>query len=248
MLLQQGDSRTEHVDRRLGWTLAAIAGVLNTAAFHAVGYFAANMTGNVSQASNQMAFGYWWAGAFFLAILLFFILGAAVATLLTNYGRRRRLTGIYAVGILVEAVLMAGLGGLCLLLPASFEAPLLVLGLSFLMGLQNAVVTRISNAKVRTTHVSGMTTDIGIELAMLLDACRGKEIPQELSAYRNRLRLHSQTLLAFLLGGVAGALLYQAIGLSVLFACAALLFAMALRALIKGAGQRGGLPGAPGQV
>jgi uncharacterized membrane protein YoaK (UPF0700 family) len=33
----------------------------------------------------------------------------------------------------------------------------------FLMGLQNAVVTRISNARVRTTHVSGTATDIGIE-------------------------------------------------------------------------------------
>jgi uncharacterized membrane protein YoaK (UPF0700 family) len=45
---------------------------------------------------------------------------------------------------------------------------ILILGLSFLMGIQNAVVPRISDARVRTTHVSGMSTDIGIEF------CRGR--------------------------------------------------------------------------
>lgn len=233
MLLKQGEFRNEGVDRRLGWTLAAIAGAINTAAFHAVGFFAANMTGNVSSVSNNMAFGDFAIGLFFLAILGCFIAGACFATLLTNFGHRHRTGSIYALGILLEALLMALLGLACLWVPPMVQSPLLVLGLSFLMGLQNAVVTRISAARVRTTHVSGMSTDIGIELAMLADIRRGVLQRGDTPRYRNNLLLHCQTLAAFLIGGVAGALTYQYIGLLVLQACAALLAAMAVTSLIR---------------
>lgn len=39
--------------------------------------------------------------------------------------------------------------------------------LLFAMGLQNALVTKISNATVRTTHLTGLFTDLGIELSQL---------------------------------------------------------------------------------
>src|ERR1700733_12935131 len=76
MLIAHGHARTIDVDRRLACYLAAIAGALNAAAFHAVGFFAANMTGNVSALSDHMATGEWLIGLFYLAILLVFIAGA----------------------------------------------------------------------------------------------------------------------------------------------------------------------------
>lgn len=231
MLLHQGAARKSYLDRRLAWILAAIAGALNTAIFHAIGFFAANMTGNVSAVSNHFAFGDWWLALFYFSILLAFILGAMAATLLVSAGHRHQLLSIYAVGILIEGLLMALLGALCLQLAAPLQNQALVLGVSFLMGLQNALVTRISNARVRTTHVSGMSTDIGIELGMLVDVARGAEPPLKAPKYRSRLRLHSQTLTAFLLGGVAGVVVYQWIEVRILFVCAALLLVMALRAL-----------------
>ena len=46
------------------------------------------------------------------------------------------------------------------------------------MGLQNALVTRVSGAVVRTTHMTGVLTDIGIELvrmrAWVRDGPRGQ--------------------------------------------------------------------------
>ena len=36
------------------------------------------------------------------------------------------------------------------------------------MGLQNAIMTKISKAEIRTTHMTGVVTDIGIELGRLL--------------------------------------------------------------------------------
>jgi uncharacterized membrane protein YoaK (UPF0700 family) len=233
MLLRQGTARSDDVDRRLACILAAIAGALNTAAFHAVGFFSANMTGNVSSLSDHAAAGEWWLSAFYLFIVVAFVFGASVSTLLINAGRRRNIRSIYAIGILAEAILMVLLGATDLIVPAIARGPVLILGLSFLMGVQNAVVTRISDARVRTTHISGMSTDIGIELSMLFDIARGRELSAEAASYRSKLRLHVQTVLSFLAGGIAGVLVYQAMGTKLLFATAALLFMMAGNAIVR---------------
>jgi uncharacterized membrane protein YoaK (UPF0700 family) len=232
MLVREGGERGTDVDQKLACTLAAIAGALNTAAFYAVGFFSANMTGNVSSFSNNLALGNLLTGLFFLTIVASFIAGAAVSTLLINAGRRRRISGIYAFSILLEAALLAVLGGADLWLPLADRAPVLVLGLSFLMGLQNAVVTRISEARVRTTHVSGMSTDIGIELGMLIDIARGREPRGEAGPYRDKLRLHGMTVLSFFAGGIVGVLAYRTIGGAMLIVTAALLFAVALNGLL----------------
>jgi len=233
MLIRQGKARSEDVDRRLASTLAAIAGALNATAFHAVGFFSANMTGNVSALSSDLALGNFSLAGFFLVIILVFISGAAISTLLINAGRRRQIFGIYAFSILTEAMLLALLGCAVLWLPHVQRVPTLILGLSFLMGLQNAVVTRISDARVRTTHASGLVTDIGIELATLIDIARGHELEHDAAPYRSRLRLHSQTVIAFLSGGICGVLIYRLIGDLLLLCAAALLFALALNGIIR---------------
>jgi len=132
---------------------------LNAAGFYAVGVFSSNMTVNVSSLADHLALADLAATLPHLGLVAAFVLGAAASAVLLNAGRRRGMAHIYALSILAEAALLAGLA--C--------AVLLSYGLSFLMGMQNVVVTRISDARVRTTHVTGMVTDIGIELGNLLD-------------------------------------------------------------------------------
>ena len=233
MLVQQGAARTSRIDRRLAGTLAAIAGAVNVAAFQSVGFFAANMTGNVSSASDRAAFGQFQPAAFLLAIVGTFIVGAAVSSLLIAIGRRREIRGVYALSILAEGILMAALSLADPLLSPYWRGPVLVLGLSFLMGLQNAVVTRISNARVRTTHISGMATDIGIGLGLLLDMACGGERTAERETVLANLRLHGMTILCFLAGGLAGGLIYRGVGITLLLGCAVLLLLIALPQVVK---------------
>ena len=231
MLISQGAARSDRVNLKLACLLASIAGALNAAAFYAVGFFSANMTGNVSSLSDHLATGQWLVGAFYLAIVLAFVVGATVSSILVNAGRRRGIHGIYAYSILLEAVLLLPLGLADVWLTAPWRSSLIVLGLAFLMGLQNATVTRISDARVRTTHVSGMATDIGIELGVALDALRGKDNGLSLSDNLSRLRLHVLTITAFLAGGVAGVAVYRTIGGHLLEICAILLFVISLTGL-----------------
>lgn len=231
MLITAENTRTFNTDIRLACTLAAVAGALNTAAFETVGFFSANMTGNVSALSDHLAKANLHVGLFFLLIVLLFIAGSVVSTLIINSGRRRQIRGIYAINILIEGIALLALGAMESWLRFGGSGVLLVLSLSFLMGLQNAVVTRISNARVRTTHVSGTATDIGIEMAMLFDVLRRKESPKDAPLYIERLKLHCFTVLAFLGGGVLGIWLLKLISYNLLILIGALLITLALTAL-----------------
>ena len=76
----------------------------------------------------------------------------------------------YALALLLEAALLLvfGLVGAHLDTPAQLLVPTTVLLLCFIMGLQNAIVTKISQAEIRTTHMTGVVTDLGLELGRLL--------------------------------------------------------------------------------
>jgi uncharacterized membrane protein YoaK (UPF0700 family) len=227
MLVRQGEARGEAVDQKLAGILAGIAGAINTAAFAAVGFFSANMTGNVSLLSDHIATSNFQTSAFFLAVVALFIGGSATSTLLINFGKRQKSPAIYAYNILIEGLLLGVLGIADPCLPLAVRGPVLILGLSFLMGLQNAVVTQISGSRVRTTHVSGLATDIGIGLGMLFDTSRGKESIEAGSQYVSKLRLHGVTICSFLLGGVVGVLVYREAGGILFVLAAAVLSALA---------------------
>lgn len=234
MLIRQGDARDSRLDRKLAFALAAVAGGLNAAAFHEVGFFSANMTGNVSALSSLLAMGQWALGLGYLAIVVAFIIGAMISTLAISTGLRRGIVTIYAWVILAEAVALVLLGLARIALDRAAGVPVLIVGLAFLMGLQNAIVTHISNARVRTTHVSGMSTDIGIGLARMIDILRGKADPADRDATATRLRLHAGTVLSFLLGGVVGVLTWRLVG-DISFAVAGLLLAMVAIVSIRSA-------------
>lgn len=233
MLIRQGAHRTSVHDRRLACTLALVAGALNSAGFYAVGVFSANMTGNASIMADRFALGDLLPGLFYFGILATFVSGSAVSALITSAGKRHHIHAIYALAVLAEAALLAALGFADLWLTPGTREPTLVFGLSFSMGLQNAIVTRISEARVRTTHISGMATDLGIELGCLIDIAIHSGKPGDAGPLRDRLRLHGATILSFCLGGVAGVVIYRACGAWLLFGTAVLLLTLSVPSLLR---------------
>lgn len=225
MLIREGDRRTIHVDISLALPLAGVAGAVNAAAFSAVGFFSANMTGNVSSFSDYVAGGNWLVAVTFAGLVAAFVLGSFLSTLLIGIGRHRAIRGVFAYSIAVEGLLLGAVGVADAAVPFVHTTPLLVVSLAFLMGLQNAATTLISNARVRTTHVSGLLTDIGVELALIVGR-PGKRADADSLA--ERFRLHVLTLLAFLAGGVAGVVLYARAGGLVFVLAAAILLALSI--------------------
>ena len=165
-----GRRRTQAANRQLGCVLAAVAGAINAGGFLAVHRYTSHMTGIVSSIADDLAIGSMAMALAGVAALATFMTGAACSTLLINWARRHRLHSKFALALMVEAALLLlfGLVGANLASLPHLLVPSTVLLLCFIMGLQNAIITKISGAEIRTTHMTGIATDIGIELGRLV--------------------------------------------------------------------------------
>jgi uncharacterized membrane protein YoaK (UPF0700 family) len=225
------EERTSRSDRHLGFALAFIAGAANAGAFLAVGIYTSHMTGLVSSIADNVALGQVALALSALGAVLSFLLGAMTSAFMINFARRRALRSQYALPLLLEALLllMFGLLGASLAQIPGLFVPATVMLLCFMMGLQNAVITKISGAVVRTTHLTGVITDLGIELGRLLYWNRSKG-PAEQPVLADRVRLRVLTLLCafFLLGGISGALGFKHMGYVATIPLAAMLVVMSI--------------------
>ncbi len=212
-----GRSRSAKSNRHLGVTLAFVAGATNAGAFLAVQQYTSHMTGIVSAMADNVALGRFDLVLAGLGGLLSFIAGAACTAIMINFSRRQRLHSVYAMPLLLEAMLLLcfGLLGARLSAIEGFFVPMTIMLLCFIMGLQNAVVTKMSNSVIRTTHVTGMVTDIGIELGKLAYWNSHKhDAMQAVRADRDRLVLLSLLTLSFFAGGLFGAFGFKHLGYS----------------------------------
>lgn len=223
-----GAERTESGNRSLGYLLAFVAGAINAGGFLAVQQYTSHMTGIVSEMADLIALGQYRIALFGLLCLVTFISGAACTALLVNYARSRRLHSEYAIPLLVEASLLMGFGILGTQIGATQGAfvTVTILLLCFVMGLQNAVITKISGAVIRTTHVTGIATDLGIDLGRWLfrkSVSEAAFVPTP-----QRMPMLAILLLSFFLGGIVGAVGFQALGFAATLPLAAALVAAAI--------------------
>jgi len=225
-----GRKRTVLANRHLGYALAFVAGAINAGGFLAVQQYTSHMTGIVSAMADHIALGAYDLVLGGLGGVLSFILGAIASTLLVNYSRRRRLHSENALPLLCEAALLLcfGLLGATLASIEGLFVPLTVMLLCFIMGLQNALITKLSRAEIRTTHITGIVTDIGIELGKLLYWNRHGEQFGRIQVDRQRLQVLSLLALYFFMGGIAGAFGFNRLGYVSTLPLALLLISLAL--------------------
>lgn len=209
------NNRTVQTNTRLGAMLAFVAGATNAGGFLAVGTYTSHMTGVVSSLADNLVLGEVALVAASLGALAAFLLGAMTTAWLVNWGLREKLTSAYGLPLLLESVLLLifGIFGAAISMWSNFFVPVTVLLLCFIMGLQNAVITKISKAEIRTTHITGLVTDLGIELGKLLYINRNQTSPTEpVRANRQKLRLHLTLISGFFVGALVGALGFKYVG------------------------------------
>lgn len=228
--------RTRRANRQLGGLLAFVAGAINAGGFLAVQRYTSHMTGIISAVADDVVLGQAVLAMAGISSLLAFLFGAATTAVLVHWARRRELHSEFALSLMVEALLLLlfGLLGANLELFVDVFVPSTVLLLCFIMGLQNAIVTKISKAEIRTTHMTGVVTDLGIEMGRLLYWNRTHDAKLEhfVRADRDKLVIHATILGLFFGGGLVGAMAFKAIGFSSTVPVAALLMAIAVPPLM----------------
>lgn len=213
MLTSQAHSFAQQ--SRLAITLAWVAGYTNIVSVLACGIVVSHVTGAASSFGLHAVRSEWHDVAFLLWLLATFFTGAGLSAVLTETGRRRAWESIYVLPMACEALLLSIFAvGIELHDPeATARGPALWIltgAASAAMGLQNATITSISRGVVRTTHLTGVLTDLGSECARFLirrPHTAASPDPDRPSAARALLLF--SIVASFMLGAFLGGLAFQ---------------------------------------
>jgi uncharacterized membrane protein YoaK (UPF0700 family) len=211
MFSHHGKSRTLKHNLRIASLLSFVAGIVNVAGFLAVQKLTTNVTGHFAFFVDEVFKLNFWTGFVYFLYIFFFFLGSFVSSFLVELISQKTERNIYALPTSIEILilLIIGILGGDLILN---NPDIVACSLLFAMGLQNSLVTKISNATVRTTHLTGLFTDLGIELSQLFFYKAAEKKQKLFSSIKLRMTIIS----FFFIGGVVGGICYTKIQLKVL--------------------------------
>jgi uncharacterized membrane protein YoaK (UPF0700 family) len=196
-----------------GLLLAAAAGAINVIAVLSGSLPVTHVTGSMSRIGTDIESGDDHDALTVLFVIMAFGVGAALCGLLLG-SQRLRLGRRYGIAMLIEAGLL-----ILAVLVFTTSIPWAMALAAMAAGLQNAMASSYGGQIVRTTHVTGILTDLGF---MVGHALRGERIEGW------KLSLLGGLLLAFFVGGVAGAFAHSFAGFDALYGVAALIGTMGL--------------------
>jgi len=247
MFQHHGPGRSTRQNRIVAGCLATVGGYVNSAGFVLIGTFTSHVTGNVGRLSNDLANGRIAATATVLTMLIAFVSGAFIASMLLESTFLGRPTNGYGAALFTESLLLLLFTGATTLTPEAhprlmdLEAAILCAS----MGMQNSLVTRLSGAVVRTTHLTGVFTDLGIEAARWFRWWRGSissrlhvklafgaNPPERPAGPKTALLL--TIALSFVVGAVTGAAAGVRLGHAAMLVPSAAVAALGVYAILRG--------------
>lgn len=214
MFRHKGKRRSYGHNLRLASLLSFVAGIVNIVGLLSVNVLITNVTGHFAFFSRTFVSEEFSSAVIYLWFLVSFLAGAFCSNFISETVVRKRENLSYVVPILLEIILLV------LVATLHFNRPdVLACILLFAMGLQNALVTRVSQSVVRTTHLTGIFTDLGIELSQLLFY----KTANENFTLKRSIYLKLAIIVCFFAGGIAGGFSYYYLNLKVLFIASSIL-------------------------
>ncbi len=215
MFRHQGKTRNAKHNLRIASFLSFVAGIVNVAGFLSIQRLTTNVTGHFAFFVDEVFKLNFWGGLVYFLYIFFFLLGSFFSSLLTEIIIRMNERYIYVIPISIEIIILMAMAIFGKYLVLSYPN-FLACSLLFAMGLQNSLVTKISNSIVRTTHLTGLFTDLGIELSQLF-FYKSKEAKARLFT---SITLRLTIIVAFFVGGVVSGVFFDKLHLYVLFIAA----------------------------
>lgn len=220
MFKHLGKTRTLKHNLGIASLLSFVAGIVNVVGFLAVQRLTTNVTGHFAFFVDEVFKLDFWKGFVYFLYIFFFFSGSFVSNFLIEMISRKNADNIYVIPTIIESaiLLLVAIFGQILIIN---DPDILAFCLLFAMGLQNSLVTTISNSTVRTTHLTGLFTDLGIELSQLF-FYKHKEQKDKLTS---SIKLRLTIIGSFFIGGVTGGVFYSSLGTKALIIAAVSLIA-----------------------
>jgi uncharacterized membrane protein YoaK (UPF0700 family) len=214
MLTQVKENRTLKANLMLASSTAMVAGIINVAGVIAFLAFTTNVTGHVALLARKINAQDAEEVITVFAWLLMFFVGAFVSHFLVRSFERRSIYLAHAMPILLELIvlLFVAVYGNHFFDGTDFEREVIIGAMMFSMGLQNSLVSTISGGLIKSSHLTGLFTDVGADVAEWLHPRTEKT-----EAVRNRLYVRFTVLLFYFLGAVAGGYFFEIINFKVFY-------------------------------
>ena|SRR2546428_2681735 len=222
MFRHSGQRRTHKHNIRLAALLCLTAGFVNVAGFLAFAVLTTNVTGHVALFAEKIANGDFASARIVGLWMLLFFLGAFLSSLYRiQLDRNPRFS--HTIPIIIEIVILCFVGSYATAYDNSvIQTEFFAGSLLFAMGMQNAMVSMVSGSVVRTTHLTGIFTDLGIELSALIKASG-----EDKETLKQKIILRFIIITFFFIGGISGGLLFKIISYKTFYIPSAILvFAM----------------------
>jgi uncharacterized membrane protein YoaK (UPF0700 family) len=211
MFSHTGKNRTLKHNLKIASLLSFVAGIVNVAGFLSVQRLTTNVTGHFAFFVDEVFKFNFWEGFIFFLYIFFFFLGSFISNIIVEIVTKVNDKLIYIIPLIIESIILFSIAifGQSLV---DKNPNLLAFSLLFAMGMQNSLVTTISNATVRITHLTGLFTDLGIELSQLFFYTKNEQKVKLYSSIKLRLTIIS----FFFLGGLLGGIFYTTLKLYIL--------------------------------
>ncbi|GAA0874268.1 YoaK family protein [Wandonia haliotis] len=206
MLRKYSNSRSLGDNIKLGAMTAFSAGMVNVASLILFFSFTSNVTGHYAILAEEIAKGNWFQVLVVFSWIFCFFAGSFFSNYMIIHGERRSSYITHSIPLILEmiCILTVGFYGHFIYSETLMETEIMVAVLLLAMGLQNGLTASISNFSVKTTHLTGLTTDLAAHLSMLT-----KKKYRQNKQVRDKVKLLSFIAAAYLTGGViAGSITY----------------------------------------
>ncbi|NCT10457.1 MAG: DUF1275 domain-containing protein [Flavobacteriia bacterium] len=207
MFRHQGKSRTLKHNLQIATVLSFVAGLVNVSGFLALKQLTTNVTGHFALFINDVANLEFWRGTVYFLYIFSFFFGSFSSSLLIEINTARKKLNVFFIPTMIQVVILVGIAIFQVELMLNYVDVAACL-LLFAMGMQNSYVTKISKAIVRTTHLTGLFTDLGIEISQLF-------FPElhHREKLKETIKLRIFIILFFFAGGLIGGFLYSELDL-----------------------------------
>lgn len=164
MLHSKGFQRNFRHNLFLAVFFAFVAGIVNVFGLIELGTFTTNITGHVGEFALSLELLKWAAVYKITLWIASFGFGSFTSSLIVSFFEERNPKLSYSLPIIIEITFLLWCFSINNISGQQQNQTLILL---FAMGVQNGIVSVVSGKVVRTTHLTGMVTDVGIGLGKL---------------------------------------------------------------------------------
>lgn len=204
--------RADVVVRLFGAGFAFTAGSIDSIGLMATGRFTSHMSGTTSTTARALVRGNLGLAALGGCALLSFVAGATLSGYLTAGSEQSMATTRLRTMLVLELLMIAGgVAVAAVSIDGHVCAFLLIACFASAMGFQNNLSKRGLSLGVRSTHVTGILTDLGSGIGGYLFAAGRRS--DDIDSFVTRLAKSATLFIAFALGGIACGFGFLQVGL-----------------------------------